>query len=289
MDESNGITAREQWSQAYEAAPKRDADFTTLSGLEVEPAYGEDESEWPGEFPFTRGLYPTGYRGKPWTMRQFSGFGNARQTNERYKMLLDAGGNGLSVAFDMPTLMGRDSDDPPSLGEVGHCGVAIDSAADMEVLFEGIPLDKVTTSMTISGPAVPVFCMYLVAAERQGCAIADLDGTLQTDIFKEYIAQKEWLFPPEPHLRLIGDLMEYCGENVPRYKPLSVSGYHIREAGSTAAQELAFTLADGFGYVELGLSRGLDVDAFAPGLSFFFDAHIDFFEEIAKFRAARRI
>jgi methylmalonyl-CoA mutase N-terminal domain/subunit len=286
MDESNGITAREQWSQAYEAAPKRDADFTTLSGLEVEPAYGEDESEWPGEFPFTRGLYPTGYRGKPWTMRQF---GNARQTNERYKMLLDAGGNGLSVAFDMPTLMGRDSDDPPSLGEVGHCGVAIDSAADMEVLFEGIPLDKVTTSMTISGPAVPVFCMYLVAAERQGCAIADLDGTLQTDIFKEYIAQKEWLFPPEPHLRLIGDLMEYCGENVPRYKPLSVSGYHIREAGSTAAQELAFTLADGFGYVELGLSRGLDVDAFAPGLSFFFDAHIDFFEEIAKFRAARRI
>ncbi len=289
MDDSDRITARERWHQAYEAAPKRDADFSTLSGLEVEPAYGEDESEWPGEFPFTRGLYSTGYRGKPWTMRQFSGFGNAQQTNERYKMLLDAGGNGLSVAFDMPTLMGRDSDDPHSLGEVGHCGVAIDSAADMEVLFDGIPLDKVTTSMTISGPAVPLFCMYLVAAERQGCAIADLDGTLQTDIFKEYIAQKEWLFPPEPHLQLIGDLMEYCGQNVPRYKPLSVSGYHIREAGSTAAQELAFTLADGFGYVELGLSRGLDVDAFAPGLSFFFDAHIDFFEEIAKFRAARRI
>jgi len=189
----------------------------------------------------------------------------------------------------MPTLMGRDSDDPVSLGEVGHCGVAVDSAADMEVLFEGIPLEDVTTSMTISGPAVPVFCMYLVAAERQGATIGRLDGTLQTDIFKEYIAQKEWLFPPEPHLRLIGDLMEFCAAEVPAYKPLSVSGYHIREAGATAAQELAFTLADGFGYVELGLSRRLDVDVFAPGLSFFFDAHVDFFEEIAKFRAARRI
>ena len=204
-------------------------------------------------------------------------------------MILAAGGGGLSVAFDMPTLMGRDSDDPRSLGEVGHCGVAIDSAADMDVLFGGIPLGDVTTSMTISGPAVPVFCMYLVAAERQGADIGTLNGTLQTDIFKEYIAQKEWLFPPEPHLRLIGDLMEYCDAEIPAYKPLSVSGYHIREAGSTAAQELAFTLADGFGYVELGLSRGLDVEQFAPGLSFFFDAHIDFFEEIAKFRAARRI
>jgi methylmalonyl-CoA mutase, N-terminal domain len=285
----DGSTARDRWQRAYDKAPKRDADFSTLSGLEVDPAYGTDESEWPGQFPYTRGLYPTGYRGKPWTMRQFSGFGNARQTNERYRMLLDAGGNGLSVAFDMPTLMGRDSDDPRSLGEVGHCGVAIDSAADMDVLFDGIALDQVTTSMTISGPAVPVFCMYLVAAERQGCDIGKLDGTLQTDIFKEYIAQKEWLFPPEPHLRLIGDLMEYCGEKIPRYKPLSVSGYHIREAGATAAQELAFTLADGFGYVELGLSRGLDIDAFAPNLSFFFDSHIDFFEEIAKFRAARRI
>jgi methylmalonyl-CoA mutase N-terminal domain/subunit len=193
------------------------------------------------------------------------------------------------VAFDMPTLMGRDSDDPRSLGEVGHCGVAIDSAADMAELFDGIPLDETTTSMTISGPAVPVFCMYLVAAERQGKDIGKLDGTLQTDIFKEYTAQKEWLFAPEPHLRLIGDLMEFCSQNIPRYKPVSVSGYHIREAGSTAAQELAFTLADGFGYVELGISRGLDVDQFAPGLSFFFDAHIDFFEEIAKFRAARRI
>jgi methylmalonyl-CoA mutase, N-terminal domain len=292
MTDENG---RARWRRAYDHAAKRDADFTTISGLAVEPVYGPPGGEppesvgWPGEFPFTRGLYATGYRGKPWTIRQFSGFGNVRQTNERYKMLLQSGGAGLSVAFDMPTLMGRDSDDPRSLGEVGHCGVAIDSAADMDVLFDGIPLDQTTTSMTISGPAVPVFCMYLVAAERQGIGISQLDGTLQTDIFKEYIAQKEWLFAPEPHLRLIGDLMEYCAARIPRYKPISVSGYHIREAGATAAQELAFTLADGFGYVELGISRGLNVDEFAPGLSFFFDAHIDFFEEIAKFRAARRI
>jgi methylmalonyl-CoA mutase N-terminal domain/subunit len=204
-------------------------------------------------------------------------------------MILAEGGGGLSVAFDMPTLMGRDSDDPRSLGEVGHCGVAIDSAADMDVLFDGIDLAATTTSMTISGPAVPIFCMYMVAAERQGADISRLNGTLQTDIFKEYIAQKEWIYPPEPHLKLIGDLMEFVGTEVPAYKPLSVSGYHIREAGATAAQELAFTLADGFGYVELGLSRGLDIEQFAPGLSFFFDAHIDFFEEIAKFRAARRI
>src|ERR671933_2031443 len=289
---------RERWQQRYDAARKRDADFTTLSGVEVQPVYGPaDEASyenferigWPGEFPFTRGLYATGYRGRTWTIRQFAGFGNAQQTNERYKMILAEGGGGLSVAFDMPTLMGRDSDDPRALGEVGHCGVAVDSAADMDVLFEGIPLADVTTSMTISGPAVPVFCMYLVAAERQGADLSRLNGTLQTDIFKEYIAQKEWLFAPEPHLRLIGDLMEYCAAEIPRYKPLSVSGYHIREAGSTAAQELAFTLADGFGYVELGQARGLDVNKFAPGLSFFFDAHIDFFEEIAKFRAARRI
>ncbi len=271
---------------------------TTLSGTEVDPAYGPppgaddprfERIGWPGEYPFTRGLYPTGYRGRSWTIRQFAGFGNARQTNERYRMILANGGGGLSVAFDMPTLMGRDSDEPRSLGEVGHCGVAIDSAADMDVLFEGIPLDEVTTSMTISGPAIPIFCMYLVAAERQGVDIATLNGTLQTDIFKEYIAQKEWLFAPQPHLRLIGDLMEFCSKEIPAYKPLSVSGYHIREAGSTAAQELAYTLADGFAYVELGLSRGLDVDVFAPGLSFFFDSHVDFFEEIAKFRAARRI
>ncbi|HWG64995.1 MAG TPA: methylmalonyl-CoA mutase family protein [Streptosporangiaceae bacterium] len=289
---------RERWQRRFSESRIRDADFTTLSGLEVDPVYGPPPESvvpdferigWPGEYPFTRGLYPAGYRGRAWTIRQFSGFGNARQTNERYKMLLAAGGTGLSVAFDMPTLMGRDSDDARSLGEVGHCGVAVDSAADMDVLFAGIPLADVTTSMTISGPAVPVFCMYLAAAQRQGADLAKLDGTLQTDIFKEYIAQKEWIFPPEPHLRLIGDLMEYCASEIPAYKPLSVSGYHIREAGSTAAQELAFTLADGFGYVELGLSRGMDINTFSPGLSFFFDAHIDFFEEIAKFRAARRI
>ncbi len=296
------VDGRRRWSERFAAAERdgrlRDADYTTLSGMSVDPVYGPAPGDvvegferigWPGEFPFTRGLHATGYRGKPWTIRQFAGFGNAQDTNTRYKMILAEGGHGLSVAFDMPTLMGRDSDDPRSLGEVGHCGVAIDSAADMETLFDGIDLGDVTTSMTISGPAVPVFCMYLVAAQRQGVPIASLNGTLQTDIFKEYIAQKEWIFPPEPHLRLIGDLMEYCTADIPDYKPLSVSGYHIREAGSTAAQELAYTLADGFGYVELGLARGMDVNRFAPGLSFFFDAHIDFFEEIAKFRAARRI
>jgi methylmalonyl-CoA mutase N-terminal domain/subunit len=307
MEQTSGAA---RWQARFDAAMTRgqvrDADFTSLSGMPVEPVYGpglhgipepETDAErermerigWPGEFPFTRGLYPTGYRGRTWTIRQFAGFGNAVQTNERYKMILARGGGGLSVAFDMPTLMGRDSDDSHAIGEVGHCGVAIDSAADMETLFSDIPLGDVTTSMTISGPAVPVFCMYLVAAERQGVDIGVLNGTLQTDIFKEYIAQKEWLFDPEPHLRLIGDLMEFCTDKIPAYKPLSVSGYHIREAGATAAQELAFTLADGFGYVELGLSRGLDIEAFAPGLSFFFDAHVDFFEEIAKFRAARRI
>ncbi|MET0521016.1 MAG: methylmalonyl-CoA mutase family protein [Jiangellaceae bacterium] len=302
MDAHQIEAGRERWRARWEAARRtgqiRDADFTTLSGLEVDPVYGPSKDAddprferigWPGEYPFTRGLYTSGYRGRAWTIRQFAGFGNAQQTNERYKMILRSGGGGLSVAFDMPTLMGRDSDDDRSLGEVGHCGVAIDSAIDMDVLFADIPLGDVTTSMTISGPAVPIFCMYLVAAERQGVDPAVLNGTLQTDIFKEYIAQKEWLFAPEPHLRLIADLMEYCARQIPAYKPLSVSGYHIREAGATAAQELAFTLADGFGYVELGLSRGMDVDAFAPGLSFFFDAHIDFFEEIAKFRAARRI
>ncbi len=300
MDADEISAGRERWRQRYQAADAagriQDRDFTSLSGVEVEPLYGpttaDDRFErigWPGEYPFTRGIHPTGYRGKPWTIRQFAGFGNAQQTNERYKMILAEGGGGLSVAFDMPTLMGRDSDDPRSLGEVGHCGVAIDSAADMDVLFDGIDLAATTTSMTISGPAVPVFCMYVVAAERQGADISRLNGTLQTDIFKEYIAQKEWIYPPEPHLKLIGDLMEYVAHEIPAYKPLSVSGYHIREAGATAAQELAFTLADGFGYVELGLSRGLDIEQFAPGLSFFFDAHIDFFEEIAKFRAARRI
>ena len=298
MDSEQIAAGRARWQQRYEASRIAQRDFTTLSGVEVDPVYGPPEGGedsrfdrigWPGEYPFTRGLHATGYRGKPWTIRQFAGFGNAKQTNERYKLILASGGGGLSVAFDMPTLMGRDSDDPRSLGEVGHCGVAIDSAADMDVLFDGIDLGSVTTSMTISGPAVPVFCMYVVAAERQGVDVARLNGTLQTDIFKEYIAQKEWIYPPRPHLKLIGDLMEYVAERIPAYKPLSVSGYHIREAGATAAQELAFTLADGFGYVELGLSRGLDIDRFAPGLSFFFDAHLDFFEEIAKFRAARRI
>ena len=300
--QSDPHAGRERWQRRYAEAEAtgrvRDADFTTLSGVAQDPVYGPRDGDtvegferigWPGEYPYTRGLHATGYRGRPWTIRQFAGFGNAQQTNERYKMILAQGGGGLSVAFDLPTLMGRDSDEPRSLGEVGHCGVAVDSAADLDILFRDIPLQDVTTSMTVSGPAVPVFCMYLVAAERQGADLAKLDGTLQTDIYKEYIAQKEWLFTPEPHLRLIGDLMEHCTRHLPAYKPLSVSGYHIREAGSTAAQELAFTLADGFSYVELGLSRGLDIEAFAPGLSFFFDAHIDFFEEIAKFRAARRI
>ncbi len=299
MDAEQNAAGRARWQERYDratSAKKAARDYTTLSGETVEPVYGptgpDDRMErigWPGEYPFTRGIHATGYRGKPWTIRQFAGFGNATQTNERYKMILAQGGGGLSVAFDMPTLMGRDSDDPRSLGEVGHCGVAIDSAADMDVLFDGIPLEATTTSMTISGPAVALFCMYVVAAERQGADPAKLNGTLQTDIFKEYIAQKEWIYPPEPQLKLIGDLMEYVATEAPAYKPLSVSGYHIREAGATAAQELAFTLADGFGYVELGKSRGLDVDKFAPGLSFFFDAHIDFFEEIAKLRAARRI
>src|ERR671913_1763179 len=267
MNADEIAAGRARWQARYDAARTRDADFTTLSGSAVEPVYGPppgadvpgfERIGWPGEFPYTRGLYPTGYRGREWTIRQFAGFGNARQTNERYKLILGAGGGGLSVAFDMPTLMGRDSDDPQALGEVGHCGVAIDSAADMEVLFDGIDLQQVTTSMTISGPAVPMFCLYVVAAARQGVDPSTLNGTLQTDIFKEYIAQKEWLFAPEPHLRLIGDLMEFCAAEIPAYKPLSVSGYHIREAGSTAAQELAFTLADGFAYVQLGLSRGLD-------------------------------
>jgi methylmalonyl-CoA mutase N-terminal domain/subunit len=296
MDAEQIADGHGRWLQRYEAGRKSERDHTTLSGVEVDPLYGptgpDDRMErigWPGEYPYTRGIHATGYRGKPWTIRQFAGFGNARQTNERYKMILAEGGGGLSVAFDMPTLMGRDSDDPRSVGEVGHCGVAVDSAADMAVLFDGIDLAGTTTSMTISGPAVPIFCMYVVAAERQGADTSRLNGTLQTDIFKEYIAQKEWIYPPQPHLKLIGDLMEYVATEIPAYKPLSVSGYHIREAGSTAAQELAFTLADGFGYVELGLSRGLDIEQFAPGLSFFFDAHIDFFEEIAKMRAARRI
>jgi methylmalonyl-CoA mutase, N-terminal domain len=275
-----------------------DREVATLSGEPLRPVYGaEDLAGWdpaeklgpPGAFPFTRGVYPTMYRGRLWTMRQFAGFGTPEETNARYRFLLQQGQGGLSVAFDMPTLMGLDSDDPRSEGEVGRCGVATDSLADFDTLFDGIPLGEISTSMTISGPAVVAFAFFLAAAERQGVPWAELDGTLQTDIFKEYIAQKEWLFPPRPHLRLIGDLMAFCAERVPRFHPVSVSGYHIREAGATAAQELAFTLADGFAYVELGQQRGLDVDAFSSGLSFFFNSHIDFFEELAKFRAARRI
>src|SRR5512132_141515 len=270
----------------------------TLSGEPLEPLYGpaalagfdpEAKLGRPGAYPFTRGVYPSMYRGRLWTMRQFAGFGSASETNARYRFLLERGQGGLSVAFDMPTLMGRDSDDPLAEGEVGRCGVATDSLEDFEALFDSIPLGDISTSMTISGPAVVVFAFFLAAADRQGVAWERLDGTLQTDILKEYIAQKEWIFPPRPHLRLIGDLMEFCLERVPRWHPISVSGYHIREAGANAWQELAYTLADGFAYVELGLDRGLDVDRFAPGLSFFFNAHVDFFEEIAKYRAARRI
>ena len=270
----------------------------TLSGETLDPLYGpadlagfdpETKLGRPGAYPFTRGIYPSMYRGRMWTMRQFAGFGSAVETNARYRFLLERGQGGLSVAFDMPTLMGRDSDDPLAEGEVGRCGVATDTLEDFEALFDSIPLGDISTSMTISGPAVVVFAFFLAAAERQGVPWDRLDGTLQTDILKEYIAQKEWIFPPRPHLRLIGDLMEFCLERVPRWHPISVSGYHIREAGANAWQELAYTLADGFAYVELGLDRGLDVDRFAPGLSFFFNAHIDFFEEIAKYRAARRI
>ena len=279
-------------------AARRERTHATRSGEPLDAVYRSgDLAAWdpaerlgvPGAFPFTRGAYGSMYRGRLWTMRQFAGFGTPAETNERFRLLLERGQTGLSVAFDMPTLMGFDSDDPRSEGEVGRCGVAADSLDDIETLFSAIPLDEVTVSMTINGPAPWLFACYLVAAEHQGVAWDRLAGTLQTDIFKEYTAQKEWLFPPRPHLRLIGDLMAFCAQRVPKYHPISVSGYHIREAGSTAAQELAFTLADGFAYVELGLRRGLDVRAFVPQLSFFFDAHIDFFEEIAKFRAARRI
>jgi methylmalonyl-CoA mutase N-terminal domain/subunit len=295
---SDDRAARDRWEREYRGAPERDTDFETLSGESVKPLYTPDDVApldaderlgYPGAFPFARGVYPSMYRGRLWTMRQFAGFGSAAATNARYKHLLGQGQTGLSVAFDMPTLMGRDSDDPHSEGEVGRCGVATDSLVDFDRLFDGIPLGDITTSMTISGPAAIVFAFFLAAAERQGVRWERLDGTLQTDILKEYIAQKEWIFPPRPHLRLIGDLIEFCAERAPKFHPISVSGYHIREAGAKAWQELAFTLADGFAYVELGRRRGLDVDRFAQGLSFFFNAHIDFFEEIAKYRAARRL
>ena len=277
---------------------ERRAQYHTLSGLEVNRVYtGDDLKNWsaeqdlgaPGAYPYTRGVHPTMYRGRLWTMRQFAGFGSADDTNRRFKYLLEHGQTGLSVAFDMPTLMGIDADDPRAHGEIGHCGVAVSSLDDMERLFAGIPLDRVTTSMTINGPAAVIFAMYLAVAQRRGIPLEHLGGTLQNDILKEYIAQKEWLFPPEPSLRLITDTIAYCATHVPKWHPISISGYHIREAGSTAAQELAFTLYDGLTYVEAGVKAGLPVDRFAPKLSFFFNVHNDFFEEIAKFRAARRL
>jgi methylmalonyl-CoA mutase N-terminal domain/subunit len=285
-----------KWRAWYDAQEKRDIAFTN-SSKEVAPLYtpldldqsGDAVTEVPGEYPFTRGIHPTGYRGRLWTMRQFSGFATARQTNERYKFLLAHGQTGLSVAFDFPTLMGYDSDHPRSEGEVGKCGVAISSLADMETLFDGIPLDRVSTSMTINGPAMILLCFYIAAAEKQGVPPAQIRGTVQNDILKEYMAQHAWCFPIEPALRLIVDGFAWCAEHAPQWNTISISGYHIREAGATAAQELAFTLANGFTYVERGLARGLDIDDFAPRLSFFWDIHNDFFEEIAKLRAARRI
>ncbi|HUF50951.1 MAG TPA: methylmalonyl-CoA mutase family protein [Longimicrobiales bacterium] len=287
------------WQTAFDRLPARGHDCTTISGTPVEPLYtpadrapGWDYLEQlglPGEFPFTRGPYTSMYRTRLWTMRQFAGFGMAEETNRRYKYLLEHGQTGLSVAFDFPTLMGYDSDHPRSLGEVGKCGVAISSLADMETLFDGIPLDDVSVSMTINGPAIILFCFYVVAAEKQGVSAEQLRGTVQNDILKEYMAQHAWVYPAEPALKLIVDMFEWCARHATRYNPISISGYHIREAGATAAQELAYTLRNGFEYVERGIARGLDVDDFAPRLSFFFDVHNDFFEEVAKFRAARRI
>jgi methylmalonyl-CoA mutase, N-terminal domain len=288
-----------EWKrELYEATPEREGElFSTISGLENEPLYTPDSVDidyerdlgYPGVYPFTRGVYPSMYRGKLWTMRQFAGFGGAEETNARFRYLLEHGQTGLSTAFDMPTLMGYDSDHPRSLGEVGREGVAVDSLDDMETLFAGIPLDEVSTSMTINSPAAMLLAFYVCVGEEQGVPRAKLRGTVQTDILKEYIAQKEWIFPPEPSMRLVIDMIEFCAQEMPLWHPISISGYHIREAGSNAAQELAFTLADGFAYVEAAVERGLDVDDFAPRLSFFFNAHLDFFEEIAKYRAARRI
>jgi methylmalonyl-CoA mutase, N-terminal domain len=295
--EPRAMTDAERWFRArYARTPEREALFTTLSGEPVAPLYGpgdvgsfEERIGFPGEFPFTRGVYPSMYRGRLWTMRQFAGFGTAEETNARFRYLLDHGQTGLSTAFDMPSLMGHDSDHPRSVGEVGREGVAVDSLADMETLFAGIPLGEVSVSMTINAPAAVMLAFYVVAAERQGVAVERLAGTIQTDILKEYIAQKEWCFPIDPAMRLVTDMVEFCARRMPRWHPISISGYHIREAGSTAQQELAFTLKNGFTYVEQALERGLSIDEFAPRLSFFFNAHIDFFEEIAKYRAARRI
>ena len=289
---------KRRWELSCESEPVQDIDFTTVSAEAVNPFYGPDDTAgldygrdlgFPGEYPFTRGVYPTMYRGRFWTMRQFSGFGTARDTNQRYHYLLDHGQTGLSVAFDMPTIMGYDSDHPRAEGEVGRCGVAIDSLRDIEMLFDGIDLSKITTSMTINAPASILLAFYLCAGEKRGVPFDRMGGTIQNDILKEYIAQKSWIFPPEPSMRIITDIMAFCSGRVPRWNTISISGYHIREAGSTAVQELAFTLADGFAYVEAGIRAGLDVDDFAPRLSFFFNAHLDFFEEIAKYRAARRI
>ena len=296
-DDRRGAKASGEWRELYGSGSERNALFTTISGLENEPLYTpanvaidyDRDLGYPGAFPYTRGVYPSMYRGRLWTMRQFAGFGTAEETNARFRYLLDHGQTGLSTAFDMPTLMGYDSDHARSLGEVGREGVAIDSLEDMEQLFAGIPLGEVSTSMTINAPAAMLLAFYICVAEEQGVPQDKLRGTIQTDILKEYIAQKEWIFPPEPSMRLCVDMIEYCARHVPLWHPVSISGYHIREAGSTAAQELAFTLADGFAYVEAGVERGLDVDDFAPRLSFFFNAHIDFFEEVAKYRAARRI
>jgi methylmalonyl-CoA mutase N-terminal domain/subunit len=291
--------SHDKWRARFDEAPKRrDVDFVSQSSAEVEPLYTPDDLGAfdyqrqladPGEYPFTRGIHPTMYRGRLWTMRQFSGFGTAEDTNKRYKFLLARGQTGLSVAFDFPTLMGYDSDHARSEGEVGKSGVAISSLADMETLFDGIPMEKVSTSMTINGPAAMLFCFYVAAAERQGADISKLQGTVQNDILKEYMAQHAWVFPVEPALKLIVDMFEWATEHTPQWNTISISGYHIREAGATAVQELAFTLANGFEYVEHGLARGLNVDDFAPRLSFFWDVHNDFFEEIAKMRAARRI
>jgi methylmalonyl-CoA mutase N-terminal domain/subunit len=291
-------TGGDAWRDRYETTPERQGElFSTISGVENEPLYSPENGKldyerdlgWPGAYPFTRGVYPSMYRGRLWTMRQFAGFGTAEETNARFRYLLDHGQTGLSTAFDMPTLMGYDSDHARSLGEVGREGVAIDSLADMETLFDGIPLGEVSTSMTINGPAAMLLAFYACVGEEQGVALDRLRGTVQTDILKEYIAQKEWIFPPQPSMRLVVDMVEWCSERLPLMHPVSISGYHIREAGSNAAQELAFTLSNGFALVEACLERGLDVDAFAPRLSFFFNAHLDFFEEIAKYRAARRI
>ncbi len=293
------LHATDAWrKELYDAKPEREGElFSTISGIENQPlstpenvAFEYDRDlGFPGVFPFTRGVYPSMYRGRLWTMRQFAGFGTAEETNERFRYLLEHGQTGLSTAFDMPTLMGYDSDHARSLGEVGREGVAIDSLEDMETLFAGIPLGEVSTSMTINSPAAILLAYYACVGEEQGVPIRELRGTIQTDILKEYIAQKEYIFPPEPSMRLVTDMIEFCAKEMPKWHPVSISGYHIREAGSTAAQELAFTLADGFTYVEWAIERGLDVDDFAPRLSFFFNAHLDFFEEIAKYRAARRI